>query len=509
MVATPRTPASTNAPGLAPSPAAIGALGSPAPGAASAAAPAADATSAGERLARRLWTENLPREHGFEPLTIEGALPAELRGTLYRNGPGQLGQHGRRYSHPFEGDGAVTAVRLEGGRALGASRITPTAGLLEERAAGRILYGLAAPWRRRVANMLRGRQKNTANTSVVLWQGRLLALMEGAGPTELDPRDLSMIGETDLGGTVVSAFSAHPHRVASRRAIYNFGLEYGRRTLLHMYELPDDPLRGARHLGAVELAGATMLHDFIATETHLVFFVAPVRVHVPRMLLQVGSFSELFRWRPELGTEVICVPIDRPGEPVRFTVESFFQWHFANAFTRGGELVIDYVRYPDFSSFYELGGLPRGGAYRGALGAGRLHRAVIDPAARAMRSEPLLAERSCEFPTVAGARQGAEQAATYLALDDLRAIGRLDRAGRLAAHALPGDQRATEPIFVARPGAQLDDDGWVLALCHDAPSDRAFLAVYDAARIPDGPIARAWFDHQVPITFHGQFQPQA
>src|SRR6185295_13889150 len=69
-------------------------------------------------LAARLWSEDLPRQHGFEPLEVEGTLPAELRGTLFRNGPGQFGQFGRRYGHPFEGDGAVTAIRLGGGRAL-------------------------------------------------------------------------------------------------------------------------------------------------------------------------------------------------------------------------------------------------------------------------------------------------------------------------------------------------------------------------------------------------------
>ena len=470
-------------------------------------APAPGADPAGDALARRLWTEDLPREHGFEPLALEGTLPAELRGTLYRNGPGQFGQHGRRYSHTFEGDGAVTAIRLESGRALGAARITPSAGLVEERAAGRILYGLAAPWPRRLANMLRDRQKNTANTNVLVWQGRLFALMEAARPTELDPRDLSMIGETDLGGAVVSMFSAHPHRVEARRAIYNFGLEYGRQTRLHLYELPD--AGGARHLGAIELPGPPMLHDFIATETHLVFFVSPVRIAVPRMLLQLGSFQELFQWRPEHGTEVICVPIDRPGEPIRFTTESFHQWHFANAFTRGGELVIDYVRYPNFDSFHEIGDIARG-AVPDSLGLGRLHRAVLDLRARTLRSEPLLEGRCCEFPTVAGARQGAEHAATYLAVDDLRAIGKLEAgSGRLDLHTLPGVQRATEPIFVPRSGATRDDDGWVLALCHDGTRDQAFLAIYDAARIPDGPIARAWFDHQVPITFHGTFRPQA
>src|SRR5688572_26200417 len=82
-----------------------------------------------DTLYTRLWSEDLPRSHGFEPLVVEGKLPAELRGTLYRNGPGQFGQYGQRYSHPFEGDGAVTAIRFTGDKVLGASQVTPTAGL--------------------------------------------------------------------------------------------------------------------------------------------------------------------------------------------------------------------------------------------------------------------------------------------------------------------------------------------------------------------------------------------
>jgi len=74
----------------------------------------------------RLWSVDLPREHGFEPLLVEGELPAELRGTLYRNGPGLFGQRGVRYAHPFESDGALTAIRLDGGTAAGAVRITPS-----------------------------------------------------------------------------------------------------------------------------------------------------------------------------------------------------------------------------------------------------------------------------------------------------------------------------------------------------------------------------------------------
>ncbi|MGE0549118.1 MAG: carotenoid oxygenase family protein [Kofleriaceae bacterium] len=453
-------------------------------------------------LVQRLWTEDLPREHGFEPLELEGTLPAELNGTLYRNGPGQFGLHGTRYTHPFEGDGAITSVRLGNGRAFGASKVTETAGLREERATGRMLYGLKAPWLRRVRNALTNRLKNTANTNVIMWQGRLYALMEGGLPTELDSQTLAFRGETTLDNTVVSFFSAHPHRVDARKAIYNFGLEYGRVTRLHTYELPDTG--PARHLSAIDLPGAPMLHDFIATESHLVFFLSPVRISVPRMLLQVGGFADMFKWKPELGTEIICVPIDRPAEPVRFTVEAFYQWHFTNAFTRGRELVVDYVRYPTFDSFYEIGAFARGGGYN-ALLESQAHRAVVDVDRASLRSEPVLA-RACEFPTVAPGFEGRDHAVSYLVLDNLRGIGKLDaRTGQLMEHMLPDTQRVTEPLFVPRAGAIRQDDGWLIALCHDGPSSRAFLAVYDAARIPDGHIARAWFDHQVPITFHGTF----
>jgi len=463
------------------------------PGASSTApaAPAHPGPPTDPELTRLLWTEDLPREHGFEPLTIEGKLPASLRGTLYRNGPGLFGQFGVRYGHPFEADGAMTAIRIADGRATGASRITQSAGLREERAAGKLHYGISASWPRRVVNVWRGRQKNTANTSVVVWKGRVFALMEAGRPTEIEPHDLTTIGTTDLG-VIRSMFSAHPHRVESRRAVYNFGLEYGRHTRIHLYELPD--VGRARRLGAIELAAPPMLHDFIATDSHLIFFVSPVRVDLPRMLTQLGTFEQLFRWRPEHGTEIICVPIDRPSEVVRFTTEPFYQWHFANAFERDRQLIVDYVRYANFDSFGQLGCIATGRA-ADPLTDGRYHRASIDLAARTLRSTQI-SDRPCEFPTLAPGQHGREHDVAYAVFDDFTALGSIDARGTVVAHAVPGDERVTEPVFTA---------GHLLALCHTR--ERAFVAVYDAARIPEGPVAKIWLDHRVPITFHGVFEP--
>ena len=120
------------------------------------------------------------------------------------------------------------------------------------------------------------------------------------------------------------------------------------------------------------LGGATMLHDFIATANHLIFFVSPVRVDVPRDAARPRHVRAAVPLASELGTEVIVMPIDRdPTEVIRFSTDAFYQWHFANAFERGGELVIDYVRYPSFDTFYEIGG------YRGGGHGRRARRAVI------------------------------------------------------------------------------------------------------------------------------------
>ena len=325
-----------------------------------------------------------------------------------------------------------------------------------------------------------------------MWQGRLFALMEAAQPTELDPRDLSTIGETDLG---VDRRRRSPRtRTASPRATRSTtsGSSTAASTKLHMYELPDAgagaPPRRDRPRAARRCC-TTSSRPTRTSSSSCRRCASTCRA----CCSQLGSFEKLFRWRPEHGTEVICVPIDRPTEVVRFTTDAFYQWHFANAFTRGRELVVDYVRYPTFDSFYEIGAFASRRLTRCARRGPVPSRDDRSRGARrcAPSSSPIArasSRRSCP------ATEGREHAVTYAVFDELRAIGSIDARGTIVAHELPGDERASEPLHV---------DGYLLALCHKR--ERAFVAVYDATRIPDGPVAKIWLDHHVPITSHGTY----
>ena len=58
---------------------------------------------------------------GFGPSklrTVFGKAPADLQGTLYRNGPGQF-HYGDSYaSHWFDGDGMIQKIAIEDGEAV-------------------------------------------------------------------------------------------------------------------------------------------------------------------------------------------------------------------------------------------------------------------------------------------------------------------------------------------------------------------------------------------------------
>ena len=450
----------------------------------------------------------LAREHGFEPLRVEGRVPEGLRGTLYRNGPAVFDAGDA--PHWFDGNGAVAAVRLEGRQAFGAVRVlhTPSADADAGRRATR--YGA---FRQRASRMQRLRAllgqpliRNVANINVLPWQGRLFALYETTLPLEVDPRTLASIGETDLGGVIRGAWNAHPHYVPARNATYHIGVRMGPKVHLDVFELPEHG--EARLLTSIPLPGVMEVHDFFATENHLVFMLPPLWGNPLRTVLG-GSFFEGLTWRESAPTQVLIVPIDAPGRALRLDTEPLFFWHAANAYeSPEGELVLDLVRYPDFSSTMDwMEALTRDRGehpYGGSLWRARFR---LDD--RRIRWEERWPE-PCEFPMVAPEHQGRHHRYAWMAAYGSReassgwwdAIARVDIEGGEVLRLDPGPQRAVgEPVLVQK--SEREEDVWVLAMVRDLTAHATHLAIWDGARPQDGVVARAWFDQQLPPSLHG------
>ncbi len=443
------------------------------------------------------------RQHGFERLEVEGELPRELRGTLYRVGPGLLERFGGPRVHPFDADGAVVAVDLDGStnRAMGAVRQIESLEFREEEARQRFLYGSSAPALLQLKNRVHRRSKPTGNTNVLLWNDRLYALMENARPVELDPSTLASLGAVDLG-VIDETFSAHPHRVAALKTTFNFGLQ-GRS--LRLYALPDGG--AARSLGSIDLPWTPMVHDFCATERHLVFFIGPAVLVPWRAMTGIGGFEKFFDWRPELGMQIIVVPLAEPSKVYRTTVAPFWVWHFVNAFESGEDsLVVDVCWHADFSAFTSPS-TPSGALGRPGLTRYELSRRS-DRGLEVRKST--LADIPVEFPSVSPLVAGARHRYAFLQTFDEPKLAqrpgvlRFDtERGTSTSFQNSKDHLGVEPVFGwTGPG---EGDGFVLQLFKDPALERSYLAVLDATRLSDGPRARVWFRDPIPMTFHGAF----
>ena len=458
--------------------------------------------------------QELPREHGFEPLRVEGRLPEDLVGTVYRVGPASFSAFGQRYGHWFDGEGAISAVRLREGGALGAARFIETRHRAHERREGRMMYlryGTIAPGG--PLQRMRVPVHNAANTALLQWQDRLFALHEQSRPTELYPPTLVTLGETDLRGVVRKSFSAHPRRVPQRRATYNFGTRFGARGMkLDLYELPD--VGPARCLGTLSLPTQSLIHDFIATPRYLVFLVPPLKINLLRTFLGLGAIGHNMEFDSSRGTEVIVVPIEEPGHPVRFTVDPFFQWHFANAFEEQGEIVLDIVRYSDFDINLLLGEFVTGQMERAPTGL--LHRLRLDLVRRRLSAEQRW-DVPCECPQISSEMAGRDGRYLYLLASSPEGVlgppdllAKVDhQTGRVETVSPGSGQYPSEPLFAPRRGATAEDDGYLLSLVYDSRRHASHLAVFDARRLSQGPVARAWFDHHIPFTVHGLWAPSS
>ncbi|XP_062076205.1 carotenoid cleavage dioxygenase 7, chloroplastic [Humulus lupulus] len=148
------------------------------------------------------------RSETAEPVTlrvIDGAVPADFPiGTYYLTGPGIFSDDHGSTVHPLDGHGYLRAFVFDSSREVNfMARYVQTEAQREEHdpETGTWRFAYRGPF-----SVLKGGQKlgntkvmkNVANTSVLMWGGRLLCLWEGGDPYEIESRTLNTIGKLEV-----------------------------------------------------------------------------------------------------------------------------------------------------------------------------------------------------------------------------------------------------------------------------------------------------------------------
>lgn len=458
------------------------------------------------------------KEFDLTPLSVlSGAIPAGLRGTLYRNGPGRLERGGKRVGHWFDGDGAILGVHFKETEASAVYRYVQTSGYVAESAEDRFLYGnygMTEPqgvwnfWWRILTKQ--DSLKNAANTSVIALPDRLLALWEAGQPYALDLETLAPKGIETLGALQpTQAYSAHPLRDPITGEIFSIGVDI--QANLNIYK--SDRTGKIIQQTIIKLDDAPFLHSFALAGQYLIFFLPPLKMNKAAVALGKKSYSESLEWQPEKGTRILIVDRETFEVVSQGETDPWFQWHYGNACVEADGLIrLDIVRFSDFAQTNEyLREVATGET--NTVPNGNLWEVRLDPQTAKIISMQEVLDRSSEFPVVSPQVVGQSWRYTYLALERksagngefFGAIGRFDyQTGTLTEADLGENIYTVEPLYI--PDLSSLDQGWIMTVIYDGNHHRSEVWIFDADRLDDTPVCRLALPGIIPFSFHGTWR---
>jgi len=421
-------------------------------------------------------------------LEVIGRIPESLNGRFLRMGPNPVDEPDTAWLksyHWYTGAGMAHGVRLREGRA--------------EWFRSRFIVDAHVANIRRVKPIPgpgEGERDTPVNTNLVLIGGKLCAVVEAGGlPVELD-YELESVRRTDFGGTLEAGFSGHTKRdpiTGEQHAL--------------TYE-PFQPVRyvsigpdgRATTKAQIDLPHIPMIHDMAFTRLFIIVPDFPVS-------LQPEHSHTTFPWLWDERRPSRIGLLPRDGDVSRlqwFEAPRCYAFHFANAYDDGDLTIID---LPKHSSMFRT---DQNGPDEGApiLVRWTLNRVT------GRLSETVLDDRGNDFPRINGRHGGLDYRYIYTAHWGERvtfgpAMKHDLQRGTNEVHVYGRGRMTSEPVFVRKPGAVAEDEGWIMSSVYDPERHRSDIVILDAQDFSGEPIATIRLPVRIPFTFHGGWVPDS
>jgi len=409
-------------------------------------------------------------------------------------------------NHWFDGLAMLHRFSFADGGVSYANRFLETRAWRAARDRGRIEYSEFAtdPCRslfQRVTAMFSPKISDNANVNLTKLGERFIAMTETPLPVQFDADTLAAAGVAYAAPGMLT--TAHPHMDRETKGMLNYAARLGPRSSYRFFRLRPGATQ-PEIVATKPVREPAYMHSFGLTPRWLVLAEFPYVVNPLRLAFSGRPYIENYRWRPELGTRFHLFDRTSGKSAGPFETEARFGFHHVNSYEHNGEVVVDVCTAPDARIVEDL--------YLDRLRQGKpiapahLERFRIGPDAGTVTSERLL-EEPMELPRINYGRcnerpyryvWGVGYASGWL--DRIVKADVLEHSSTIWEEdgCYPG-----EPVFVASPEAQREDDGVLLSVVLDGRSGNSFLLVLDAASLHE--LARAEVPHHIPFGFHGQF----
>jgi len=434
---------------------------------------------------------------------LEGIIPEELNGSLYRLGPDTQFPTLGDEDNVINGDGHMMKWRIQDGHVDYKSRYIRTERFKAEREARRRLFGVYRnPYTDdpSVADM--PDRDNTGNTFAWWFNERLFALREDSHPHEIDPVTLETLDRFNFDGDLKSsALSAHGKIDPVTGEWWAFGLFSERKNIGEISLIVGDKDLNLTREETFIAPIPGMMHDFAVTREHVIFDVQPWTVDNER----IKAGGPFYAYDPSLPSYWGIMPREGSVNEIRwFKAPKVHVGHIMNAYTEGSTVVLD-AAVCEGNSFPFIKDI-NGNATDPNDGFGYITRLTFDLAGTSDEPKVTSSGHIGEMPRIDD--RFAMSKHRYGYFRSLDGISRIDwETGETRSYDLKGASVAHEGIFVPRTPDAPEGDGYLLSVVNHYDTNRGELLVLDATTVDV--IARAKIPFSPCFTFHGSWAPNA
>ncbi|XP_069112269.1 beta,beta-carotene 15,15'-dioxygenase-like [Argopecten irradians] len=469
------------------------------------------------------------------PIEFEHPLPKWLRGTLIRNGAGQVEMGNRKFVNFFDGYAKLNSWRFPGnGSAFFSTKFIQSKVYTESVAKGDIapfltFEGVVPPFGEveRYESFLLNMDNTVVN--VFNYSNKIVAMNDIWKVYEINPLNLDTLGEVNPP-TPPTQYSnlfrlnvmstAHPVKEYGTPHTFDilntFSLMPGTKERLSVIRVTS--LTGRELVAEWEIDRTSYMHSFSVTPNYVILLAAPYYVNMNDML-KYASVVGGMAWNAQDNATFYVVEI-KTGKVHTLVTENVFVVHHINAFElRDGKIVLDVPAQPNPYAFslYDLAYIHNKTARVNLIAKPVLTRYTLDLQTKNVQRLSLAS--GPKAPCV-GALEMPVFNENYRHMNYCYIYGQVinyngkgfshialvkknlcDNAGDLMYTAT--HQYLTEPWFVPQPGGEDEDDGVLMASAFDGDKGMSYLLMLDPKTMTE--INRSYMPTRIPFNFHGRF----
>ncbi|KAH8904760.1 carotenoid oxygenase [Coniochaeta sp. PMI_546] len=462
-------------------------------------------------------------------LEFTGTIPKDINGTFFRVQPDHRFPPMFEDDIHFNGDGSVTAIRIQNGHADFKQRYVHNERYKLETAARKSLFGrYRNPWPDNES--VKGVIRTASNTNIIFYRGMLLATKEDGPPYAMDPVTLETIGRYDFEGQILApTFTAHPKFDPDTGEMVCFAYEAGGDGSdcsldIAVWTLDADGVKTEEAWYKAPFAG--MIHDCGLSKNYLVLPLTPIKMSLERMKKGGNKFA----WDPSEDQWYGLVP-RRGGKPediIWFRADNAFHGHVAGCYeNEDGHVVVD-LTVADGNVFFWFP--PEGQPPKRDNFSSPTMRWILDPKAKThTRIEPALVwpingefsriddrfttkkykhfwqamvdpSRPYDFAKCGPPAGGLFNCLGHFTWDTENEKG----TGTSDVYFAGPTKTFQEPTFIPKTDGA-EGEGYLIALLNHLDVLRNDVVIFDAQNMAAGPVATIHLPLKLKLGLHGNF----